>query len=172
MGGSGSGGGGYAGKKAVEDGFTLNINLITKKEQGGIRPRISKLSWLRDGKRIGSIGYEFMHRNGMTFLVLNYRTGGESVQEIIQVVSTPQPYGNQRYWMLCPVSLNGGGRCNRRCYKMYCPPGKRGFGCRMCMNLTYQSCKDSHKFDGLFASVASDLGISPSLVKAAFRNNN
>ena len=167
MGGYGSGGGGYALKNSVEDGLRLDLNLIVKTR--GIRPHSSVLRWYINEESIGSIGYDISFRDGLPVLKLEYRwQDTESVTERICLVSTPQPYGNERYWMLCPILVHGS-PCNRRCYKFYKPPGQKYFGCRTCMNLTYQSCKDSHKMDGYYARIASDLHMPLWRVKALMK---
>jgi hypothetical protein len=156
MGGYGSGGGGYNSKYAVEDALSFSIYDVWGKKD--FYPRSGTLHWSRNGVHTSSMGYHFLYINDHPILELNYNQSGESVKERIRVEKTLQPYGNFRYWMLCPILVNGY-TCNRRCYKMYSPPGQKYFGCRTCMNLTYQSCKDSHKFDGFLARMANDLNI-------------
>ena len=34
--------------------------------------------------------------------------------------------------------------------KLYLPPGELCFGCRHCYDLTYESCRESHRLRGLF----------------------
>jgi hypothetical protein len=53
--------------------------------------------------------------------------------------------------------------------KLYLPPGGDYYGCRHCYNLTYQSCRDSHKFDGLYAQLASNLGWDVGAVRETMR---
>ncbi len=40
--------------------------------------------------------------------------------------------------------------------KLYYPPGGIYFGCRQCYKLTYESCQESHKYDGLWRSMGFD----------------
>lgn len=167
MGGYGSGGGRYgSGKHSVEDGFKLDINFIVK--NGGITPRSAVLTWFRNEERIGSIGYKITFNTGNPRIELNFTCNGESVYEPIHLVSTPQPFGNERYWMLCPI-LRNGVPCHRRCCKLYQPPNSKYFGCRDCMNLTYQSCKDCHKFDGLYSRLAGDLDFPVWAIRKALK---
>jgi hypothetical protein len=44
-------------------------------------------------------------------------------------------------------------------------PGCRYFGCRHCHELTYASCQESRKYDGLFRRVAADMGQDFATVK-------
>lgn len=68
-----------------------------------------------------------------------------STSYTVALVSTRCFFGGKRYWFACPVE-KGGQRCNRRVGKLYRHNGER-FGCRECYDLTYLSCKDSHRFD-------------------------
>src|SRR6185295_5966900 len=54
----------------------------------------------------------------------------------VSAESTPARFGGVRWWFLCPG-------CNRRCTALYRSPGRVGFFCRICLNLTYQSCNES-----------------------------
>ena len=63
----------------------------------------------------------------------------EELEYTIDLTETPCNFGNKRYWFLCPVS-----NCGRRVGKLYLPPRAKLFGCRMCYDLTYQSCRDSN----------------------------
>jgi hypothetical protein len=46
----------------------------------------------------------------------------------------------------------------RRVGKLYLPPGARYFGCRLCYDLTYTSCQESHKYDRLHGLMAAEMG--------------
>jgi hypothetical protein len=39
--------------------------------------------------------------------------------------------------------------------KLYLPPGGRYYGCRHCYDLTYTSCQESHKYDGMWRALAA-----------------
>ena len=68
--------------------------------------------------------------------------------------STPLHFGGVRWWFSCP-------RCWRRCAKLYL----RGslFGCRVCLNLTYESCQEETA--AFLGELAAQLGISPAQIK-------
>ena len=82
-------------------------------------------------------------------LLLSYRwedwRGGASEAISIPVtLQTPFPnFGGKRWYFTCPLVIDGV-PCNRRMGKLYLPPGARHFGCRICHDLTYQSCRVSH----------------------------
>jgi hypothetical protein len=42
--------------------------------------------------------------------------------------------------------------------KLFLPPGGRYFGCRRCHRLTYASCQECHRYDGLYGQIAGSLG--------------
>jgi len=56
--------------------------------------------------------------------------------------------GGTRWWYVCPL-------CNRRMSALYLPPNASHFGCRLCYNLTYRSCQESHTVPALFSVVAA-----------------
>ena len=69
---------------------------------------------------------------------LDYRVGLE----------TTRPHlGGLRWWFTCPLVVDGRA-CRRRCGKLYLD-GKY-FGCRRCHDLTYTSCRESHRFDSMW----------------------
>ncbi|MCD6174183.1 MAG: hypothetical protein J7K65_00255 [Planctomycetes bacterium] len=73
--------------------------------------------------------------------------GGSSVTgQDISITTTPYFYGGVRYWFLCPAVVDGV-LCEDRVGKLYLPPGGKLFGCRQCYGLTYESCRQSHKYD-------------------------
>jgi hypothetical protein len=169
MGGYGSGGGGYYSKYAVEDSLSFSIyNVIGKKKW--LYPHSSTLHWSINGEPTSSIGYRVEIINEELYLDLDYNHNAEPVKERIRILKTPQPYGNFRYWMFCPL-LRNGYTCNRRCHKVYSSPGQKYFGCRKCMNLTYQSCKDSHKYDSFYARIATECSLPPWFVKRAMKRS-
>jgi hypothetical protein len=168
MGGIGSGRWHYGfGKDAVEDGLSFSIyDVIGKK---GFYSRSISLHWSRNGNPTSSMAVEIFRSEDQGFIELKYVMQGESVCERIPVIATRQPFGNLRYWMLCPI-LRHGEPCSRRCYKLYSGPGQKYFGCRKCMNLTYQSSKDSHKYDRLYSMIADQSKMPVWFVKRAMKH--
>jgi hypothetical protein len=64
-------------------------------------------------------------------------------------------FGGLRWWFICPLTVNGVA-CGRRVGKLYLLG--RYYGCRHCHGLTYTSCQESHKYDGLIRFMARDMG--------------
>lgn len=61
----------------------------------------------------------------------------------VQLTTTPCYYGGNRYWLICPLIVNGN-YCGRRVGVLY----KAGdyFGCRHCYNLTYESRNENRRY--------------------------
>jgi hypothetical protein len=81
----------------------------------------------------------------------------ESADYRVRLVTTRPRFGGLRWWFICPLVVNGRG-CGRRVGKLYLPGRDRYFGCRHCHGLTYTSCQESRKFDGLARLLAHDMG--------------
>jgi hypothetical protein len=88
----------------------------------------------------------------------------ESADYRVRLTATRPCFGGLRWWFLCPLIVNDWA-CGRRVGKLYLPPGGRYFGCRHCHELTYTSCQESRKYDGLFRRMAADTGQDFATVK-------
>ena len=60
-------------------------------------------------------------------------------------------------------------RTDRRPTKLYLPPGGKYFGSREAYRLTYQSCQESGKFNGLFRRLAANMGTDEALIRRALK---
>ena len=67
--------------------------------------------------------------------------GDRAGLQVIPLQSTRPHFGGSRWWFACPG-------CKKRCKKLYMPPGKCEFGCRLCHNLTYISSQTAHTLSG------------------------
>ena len=85
---------------------------------------------------------------------LTYTVNGTPMDYQIRLVTTQPTYGGRRWWFLCPLTRNDGGP-PRRMAKLYLPPGGRYFGSREAYELTYTSCQESGKYDGIFRRLAA-----------------
>jgi hypothetical protein len=79
----------------------------------------------------------------------------ESADYRVALTTTRPPFGGLRWWFCCPLIVSGR-LCNRRVAKLHMPPQSRYFGCRHCYQLTYTSCQESRKYDGLYRLLAMD----------------
>jgi hypothetical protein len=128
-------------------------------------------AWFRDAAKTehtASIGYEVNTFDTPPWVRLFYtltRTGG-AVDYRVGLVTTRPHFGGLRWWFLCPLSVNGR-TCGRRVAKLYLDG--RYFGCRQCHGLTYTSCQESHKLDGLYRAMAQNLGWEEADVRRGMR---
>jgi hypothetical protein len=81
-------------------------------------------------------------------------------------VTTRPTYGGVRWWFVCPLVRRDGGP-PRRVAKLYLPRGGRYFGSRVAYGLTYASCQESGKFQGLFRHLAAEMGSDEAVVRRA-----
>ncbi|MBU0686777.1 MAG: hypothetical protein KKB81_02835 [Candidatus Margulisbacteria bacterium] len=72
----------------------------------------------------------------------------------VTLTTTPCNYGAERYWFICPLSINGK-YCSKRVATLY----KAGdyFGCRHCYNLTYKSRNENRDGKYHFLTVLYNL---------------
>ena len=129
MGGYGSGTWRIA-KLTIEESMRLDIRLLRK--QGSLASGMSgNLSWERNGKPSGSIGYRVYDES----IILNYSStphgssGSIDIRQSIKFDETHCHYGGLRRWFLCP-------HCASRREILYLYGNY--FTCRKCADLAYQ----------------------------------
>jgi hypothetical protein len=179
MGGSGSGNHYHwwrHGKKTVvEDCRSLDANRWMR--EGILRAGVhlsGTWAWFRDAQRTektSSIDYEVNTLEDPPWLRLDY-TFTQSQQHVdyrVDLGATLPRFGGLRWWFYCPLVVNGR-PCGRRVGKLYLPPGRRYFGCRHCHRLTYTSCQESHKYDGIVQFLARDTGMDFATAKRALNS--
>jgi len=73
-------------------------------------------------------------------------------------------YGGASWWFHCS-------KCDRRCLRLYRPPGQHWFYCRQCWGLAYISSQEAHKWDrGAFVGILCALtGANPRELEQAMR---
>lgn len=173
LGGYGSGRHWFTKKDTVEDCLLLKIDKLVRDRllDAGLH-NYGALTWTKTttGEKVSSCGYEVNTLDlSASWLRLFYKLTrtGEDVDYTIRLVTTCPHFGGFRWWFRCPLVLNGQ-PCQRRVGKLYLPPGGQYYGCRVCYNLTYESCQESHKFDRAFAELAKAIpGARPQIVKRA-----
>ena len=149
MGGYGSGAPATVYSYTVEDCHSFNIYSVLSyvKQHNCYSGRIN---WSINGNPIGSIGYLVELDESPEYMRLYYTFNKtEDIDYKVYLTRTYPYFGGVRWWFECPG-------CGKRIGTLYSPPGSRYFLCRTCQNLTYQSCRESHRFDGLFAKIAKD----------------
>lgn len=118
-------------KVTVEDCFVIEAQAVARHGRCTVwtveRTREGMLRLLPIDMMLGSFGDE-------SFV----RVSQDESMQWISMHSTPLPWGGKlRWWFGCPV-------CQRRCAKLYVPPGSVDVQCRVCYDLTYRSCQQSH----------------------------
>ena len=159
-------------KNTVEDCRVLDVNRWMREgivARGVYRRGTWQWSNPDTGEVTASIGYEADATNSAEpWVRLHYTAGDQQVDYYIRLAATNANFGGIRWWFTCPLIISGR-PCNRRVGKLYLPPGGTYFGCRHCYDLTYTSCQESHRFDGLYRMVAAQLGITTNAVKDALK---
>ncbi len=165
MGGSGSGRYADTYDNTVEECLDMDISMMIRRKwvTPGFRS-YGTLKWTRIGREIGSISHETHMDLDPAYIRLHYTWHKtDNLDYEVFLTKTYPNFGGFRYWFRCPS-------CVKRVRKLYCAPGSRYFLCRICQNLTYTSCRDSHQFDALFAHIAANTGFTPEQVKKALNS--
>ena len=113
------------------------------------------------------ISLEWIEAISSSSLLLRYSIAGVRMEYAIPVDKSKQKSGGFRYRFLCPVNKDGVS-CGRRCEKLYIRPGARAFGCRICLKLTYNSCKHSRRYDSVVRQLTRETGMPKELFKLLF----
>ena len=139
-------------KDCVEDCLTLDTKFL-RKEGYFDRLRAGIISWYRNEEKTSSISIENIwdeYNQEATGLRLKYTTTHRYTVEktdsnyVIHLSRDPCNFGGYRYYLICPLVKNGI-PCGRRCTKLFIAPGGIYFGCRICYDLTYESCQTHDK---------------------------
>lgn len=164
----------YSDRYMVEDCYSIGIPWLSRHDFFcGFKTRV--IEWKNAlGEITSNIGIQVSTDEqiyGEKYIRLFYTHTSRSTEEKteldykVELVTTPCNLGGVRYWFICPLVINGE-HSARRVGKLYLPPITKYFGCRHCYDLTYMSCRESHKFDRLFADIAINIpGATPNMVK-------
>ncbi len=175
MGGFGSGRSlGTSKKDSVEDCNVLNVDKLARDRilYPGLHT-FGTLTWTDSLTReeVSSCGYEVntlgLYASWFRIIYTLTQTGEKSDCTILLTTTRPH-FGGFRWWFMCPRVIEGV-HCNRRVGRLYLPPGGKYYGCRVCYDLTYTSCQDSHKFDQGLAFLAQEWGTTPATANRLIR---
>jgi hypothetical protein len=140
MGGPGSGRKKIRERSLIEDCDSLDISFISKY-----------------GLTIYPVFAEIENIDGKEFLWIHYNTylfGPRLHKKVYIEIETTYPnFGGKRYWLKCPD-------CHRRVQKIYRPPMKINFRCRICHDLMYKS-QESNVYDSWLRKKAKGCGLTP-----------
>jgi hypothetical protein len=140
-------------KYAVEDGYVLHMKTI----HASLVPYWQgTITWSRNGENVACIAYRVITNGDVPNAIqLIYTGNGKDFNYIVDLSTTPLPWGGHRYWFTCPNS-----NCHRRVASLYLSPGNPFFACRTCHKLTYRSCQEkgqSESFYGPLAGLMQDV---------------
>lgn len=151
MGGLGSGNWDRPARKTtVEESWCLKISEFSHRIYAH-----SSFVWPTIGNRSSGhrLRYQISIDDGLWTLLLTYGSrNGREVDLEVNLETTPTTFGRDRYWFQFPI-VPSNEPCYRRSSKLFLPPGKRGFGCRHCYDLTHQSSQEAHQFQRCFARI-------------------
>jgi hypothetical protein len=140
-------------KSTVEESLALGMTDLRKRLYVGAA---GTFTWTSTSGNKSSIGYYVTGSNDWPNVHLHYRwRDKEDVNIPVRLEATPTQFGGQRWWFICPLIVRGV-VCGRRAGKLYLPPGAKFFGCRMCHDLTYESCQEAHQAERLLGRLGFD----------------
>ena len=142
----------------VEDCLSIDIDQLAR--AGAFDPEIAQgqVVWRYGltGDRLAAVNYS-VNLNAASQFVLTLElkaADGVIVSRQRLPIGTTYPFfGGVRHWFHCGVALSTD-PCNARVRVLYLPPEEKIFGCRACYDLTYSSCRASHRYDGMFSEFA------------------
>lgn len=115
----------------IEDRVALDIR--TFRQRGWLAQGSGVMEWKQGGQRTASLFYQV----GDDQVMLDHITRDDAgnplpVQVRVPMTTAPCRYGGHRHYWLCP-------HCGRRCEVVLMGWNGRGWGCRVCLRLRYQS---------------------------------
>jgi hypothetical protein len=126
-------------KQTINDSIAVALRDF---QNGGFRSWAGTITWnceSWDGEQ--SICFLVTAGAAGPVVTLQYRWDDrEDIGFAFPLQSTPTNFNGRRWWLTCPLIVDGV-TCNRRVGKLYLPPGAKYFGCRHCYDLTYRSCQ-------------------------------
>lgn len=159
MGGFGSGWHGKGrGKKAVDECLRLDVQYF--KHLGALQSGYTAyvtLNWLQGDRNPSGLVRSHVWcniSNAPPQAYFTHEFGGGSYHQEIFLTPSETEFEGHRWWWVCPED-----GCGRRVRYLYLPAGENVFRCRGCWDLTFQSCRDSHRHDRLYMYVANLMGI-------------
>jgi len=159
--------GSHTKKTTMEECRTLNLaqleraGLFRSPPEDTVR---GSLQWVnsKTGQATASVEFILERTDSALVLTLAYEICDEAIRIPVRIQTTKSHIGGSRYSGACPD-------CGRRVRKLYVPPGGRGFSCRTCLDLTYESSQRAHRLDGLHRLMVESLGAPLEAVKAICR---
>lgn len=160
-------------KTTVEECFRLSIYSL----KSYLQPGISGTLYSRIGNRaIAGIGFHVLGKEKPRSIRFSHLAGmvsklSEDTISLVNLTSTPLPWGGERYWFVCPTD-----GCQRRIAWLYLPPHEKNFGCRHCYDLSYQSQQENQWQRNFYKNLADGVfvnypGITRKDIQALLQGN-
>ena len=162
----------YSDRRTVEECKEITVKFLNEHHFFDGSVRWGGMRWIRNGEQTGNINFVVSTADGDEFIHFQYtvtdRYSGEknSFDYKARLDWIPCHFGGRRWWFICPLVVSGRA-CNRRVGALYLGNGDY-FGCRHCYNLTYESSKESHRFDRMFLKMGVDPKVGKQLFKRRF----
>jgi len=150
----------YSSRWTVEESKSISTKFLNKHHYFDEGVRWGGCNWSRNGEKTGSIGFTVSTVEGDEYVRFQYT---QTDRNKARLDWTPCHFGGRRWWFICPLVVNGR-VCNRRVGSLHLG-SRKYFGCRHCYNLTYESSKESHRFDRVFRN----MGITAKQAKELFK---
>ncbi len=152
MGGYGSGRYFSTKKDKVGDGLSLDANTFAKRQFFKPGLRYGDLTWSRGEHKTGACGFHVNINGSNDSIIFSYSYKDVPHPDVHVPLKWYQPgFGGRRYLFLCP-------RCDRRMRTLHIIDGE--IGCRICYDLTYESCVENNRFNSLYKRMAIGLKAS------------
>jgi hypothetical protein len=141
-------------KTKVEDCYKVDANNFARWELFHPGIRWCRTRWTLGGRETGSCGVLSRIYDNSADCVFQFN--GREVP--VNLSPYPPGFGGLRYFFLCPL-------CGKRMRTLHFKNAE--IACRICHDLTYQSCNESHYFDSLYKRMAAGERFSWKEVKKA-----
>jgi hypothetical protein len=136
-------------RETVDQSIALDVNDLVRKgllRKNGQFSGLLRWTSSRTGMETASCGYGYDTKQEPCKITLWYTYKEvKNISCTIHLDTMPAYFGGKRFYLMCP-------ECGRRAWYLFL---KHHVKCRKCHNLTYQSSKDSHKNDKLYARMAA-----------------
>ena len=137
-------------RTTTEECLSVDLGIFRKVKSQFSKTRQGVLHFGAGHAGDSSIEFSLHWDQRRPFVTLRYLLDHEAIEIPIQLVATQTAFHGHRWWLKCPLAVNGT-PCPRRAAKLYLPPGERYFGCRECHQLAYRSSQEAHGLDRLSA---------------------